>query len=384
LSQPTVNQYASQVCLFDAVGNETFAIQRVLSDIGVDSEILCDLADTSLHGRVRPWSKNRARASHLTIVHYSHGSKSIQRVFASSEPKVLLYHNITPAKYFRGTHSNLVRASESGREQLAGLANRVEVAVAHSTFSANELRQCGFPRIELVPYVSLETLGQVEPDRDVMDRCRRDGWVNLICVAQVAPHKCIEDCLFVFDYFKRFVFRKSRLFVIGGWAGTEAYLERLRRLVNIMQLSDVVFTGQVSQESLIAYYKSAHAFLCMSEHEGFCVPVLEAMRYEVPVFAYAAAAVPETLRYSGVLFPEKDWPTIAEAIGLLLADQRLRAQVVAEQREQLPYYSRSACQERLRALLASVGIAAVAEDPCRPPKPGYLRGGDPPAARGAS
>ena len=359
MSRPLVNQYASQVCLFDAVGNETFAIQRVLSDIGIASEILCDLADTSLHARVRSWSKATAQASRLTIVHYSHGSKFIHRVFSSSEPKVLLYHNITPAKYFRGTHPNLVRASELGREQLAELANRVEVAVAHSTFSANELRQYGFARIEVVPYVSLEPLCQVEPDRDVMDRCRRDGWVNLICVSQVAPHKCIEDCLFVFDYFKRFVCRKSRLFVIGGWPGTVAYLERLRRLVNILHLSDVIFPGQVSQESLIAYYKSAHAFLCMSDHEGFCVPLVEAMRFDVPVFAYAATAVPETLRYSGVLFPHKDWPTIAEAIGLLLSDEQLRAQVVADQRQQLSYYSVSACQERLRTLLAGVGVIAA-------------------------
>ena len=277
MSRPIVNQYAPQVCLFDAVGNETFAIQRVLSDIGLESEILCDLADTSLHARVRPWSKATAQAARLTIVHYSHGSKSIQRVFASSEPKVLLYHNITPAKYFQGTHPNLVRASELGRQQLAGLANRVEIAVAHSTFSANELREYGFSRVEVVPYVALEPLLPVEPDRGVMDRCSRDGWVNLICVAQVAPHKCIEDCLFVFDYFKRFVCPKSRLFVIGGWAGTEAYRERLRRLVDALHLSDVVFTGQVSQESLVAYYKSAHAFLCMSEHEGFCVPLVEAM-----------------------------------------------------------------------------------------------------------
>lgn len=362
MSRPIVNQYAPQVCLFDAVGNETFAIQRVLSDIGLESEILCDLADTSLHARVRPWSKATAQAARLTIVHYSHGSKSIQRVFASSEPKVLLYHNITPAKYFQGTHPNLVRASELGRQQLAGLANRVEIAVAHSTFSANELREYGFSRVEVVPYVALEPLLPVEPDRGVMDRCSRDGWVNLICVAQVAPHKCIEDCLFVFDYFKRFVCPKSRLFVIGGWAGTEAYRERLRRLVDALHLSDVVFTGQVSQESLVAYYKSAHAFLCMSEHEGFCVPLVEAMGYGVPVFAYAATAVPETLRYSGVLFPEKEWPTIAEAIGLLLADQRLCAQVVAEQREQLPYYSRSACQERLRELLASLGVTAAGRD----------------------
>ena len=356
MKKQVVYQFAPQICRHDAIGNEIFAIQRSMDKSGIESEIVCDLADNVLPGRVRPWSKKVAATSQLTMVHYSHGSASHERVFASPEPKVLFYHNITPAQYFRSTHPNLVRASEAGREQLSKLPGLVEVAVAHSTFSANELAEYGFRRVEVLPYMPLKPLYEVEPDQAVLRRYAWDGWVNLICVAQVSPHKCIEDCILTFDYFKHFVNRKSRLFVIGGWGGTEAYVARLQRLVKTLHLNDVIFTGQVSQESLIAYYEAAHAFLCMSEHEGFCVPLVEAMRYDVPVFAYAATAVPETLRYSGVLFPRKDWPTIAEAIGILLADERVRAQVIAEQRQHLPYYSLPACEERLEALLASLGL----------------------------
>ncbi|MBZ5603769.1 MAG: glycosyltransferase family 4 protein [Acidobacteriia bacterium] len=358
MSKRIIYQFAPQICKHDAIGNEILAIQGLLRESGIESRAVCDFADEGSAQHVRGWSGRVPETSRLTIVHYSHGSPSHERVFASPEPKVLFYHNVTPAHYFRSTHPNFVEASEKGRRQLASLPGRVDIAVAHSSFSAEELRQHGFDRVEILPYVSLESLYEVEPDASIFERFGGDGWINLICVAQVAPHKCIEDCILVFDYFRRMIHRKSRLFVVGGWNGTEAYLRRLQRLVKMLGLDGVIFTGQVSQAALIAYYQIADALLCMSEHEGFCVPLIEAMRYDVPIFAYEAAAVPETLRYSGVLFARKHWPTIAEAVGILLADPEMRAQVVAKQRASLDYYSLESCRAKLAALLESVGITA--------------------------
>jgi glycosyltransferase involved in cell wall biosynthesis len=356
LNNQIVYQFAPQICRYDAIGNEIFALHRLMTDSGIESRAVCDFADAGLPDKVERWSKKLAATSRLTIVHYSHGSKSHRRVFASPEPKALFYHNITPAHYFRSTHPNFVEASEKAREQLSTLPELVDVAIAHSQFSAEELKRCGFRNVAVLPYVSLENLYQLEPDPSILSRFGGDGWVNLICVAQLSPHKCIEDCILVFDYFRRFVNRKSRLFIIGGWVGMEAYVARLQRLVTALNLTDVVFTGQVGQESLLAYYKIAGALISMSEHEGFCVPLIEAMRFDVPVFAFAATAVPETVQESGVLFRRKDWPTIAEAIGIVLEDSEIRSRILDRQRESLQHYSVPSCREKLKVLLATMGV----------------------------
>jgi glycosyltransferase involved in cell wall biosynthesis len=351
-----VHQFAHQICRHDAVSNEIFTLRGAMAALGIESEIVCDLADGPLPAPVRSWSNKIAKASRLTIVHYSHGFPTAERIFGSQEQKLLLYHNITPSHFFRSAHRNLTLASDAGRQKLSELAGAIAVAATHSDFSAQELRRLGFRRVEVLPYVPFTPLYNARPDEGVLASFGSGGWVNLICVAQVAPHKRIEDSIFVFDYFKRFVNRRSRLLIIGGWAGTEAYLARLQRLVKMMNLRDVVFTGQVPQKSLLAYYKVASAFLCMSEHEGFCVPLVEAMRYDIPIFAYASTAIPETLRGSGVQFSKKDWPAIAEGIGLLLADAEAREEILAHQRRSLEYYSPRACQEKFGALLESLGV----------------------------
>lgn len=351
-----VNQYVSQVSRFDAVGNEAFAIHQMLCGMGIESRILCHLADVALQSRLHKWSRAKAEEADITILHYSHGSRYVDEVVCTSEPKALIYHNITPAEYFRGTHPNLELASRMGRLQLRELANRIPVAAAHSNFSAEELRQVGFSKVKVIPYVVFEELYHLQPDPAVLSLCRQEAWTNLICVAQVAPHKRIEDCLFVFDYFKRQVRRQSRLFVIGGWGGAAAYMERLKRLIARLGVEDVIFTGQTTQEALTAYFQTADALLCMSEHEGFCVPLVEAARFGVPIFAYAAAAVPEIMNGSGILFETKEWPVIAESIGLLLSDDRLRAEVVASQRQNINAQSASDVRKTFFSLLTSAGI----------------------------
>ena len=330
-----------------------------MSEIGIESRITCELADPSLEHRVQRWSERTSQSNKLNIIHYSHGSPVYEKVLRSGERKVLLYHNVTPAAYFRGTHPNLARASELGMQQLRAVCDTFETVVAHSTFSARQLESLGFHDVEVMPYVTLPSLYEVEPDANVMREGGDPQWVNIICVAQVSPHKCIEDCILVFDYFKRFLCKDSRLIIIGGAAGTEAYLGRLQRLIKSLHLRDVVFTGQVSMAALVAYYKTAQAFLCMSEHEGFGVPLIEAMQYDIPIFAYNSTAIPETLRGSGMLFPEKHWPTIGEAMAIVLSDGNRREEVLEAQRKELQYYSWAASRERFRQFFEKLGVDGV-------------------------
>ena len=228
--------------------------------------------------------------------------------------------------------------------------------MGHSRFSTQELTELGFPHVEVLPYILLEGLYAVEADPTVLDCWGSDGWTNLLVVGRVAPNKCIEDCIFVFDYFKKFFDSRSRLFIVGNWQGTEGYLVKLRRLVADLGLEDVRLTGPVQQQVLVAYYRLANAFIYMSEHEGFGVPLVEAMRYGVPVFAYASSAIPDTLRGAGVLFKEKAWPTIAESIGAVMSDKDYRNRIVSEQVRQATYYSSAAARERVAGLLRRLEV----------------------------
>jgi len=361
LKSPVVYQFAPQICPFDAVGNEIFALKEIMAEIGIESEVTCELADPSLRHSVRPWSEIAARKGGVTVVHYSHGSAAHEKIFGSVQPKILLYHNVTPAKYFRGAHPNLVRASEMGNEQISKHRNAFEAVIAHSRYSAGQLEELGFSGIKVLPYVCLPKLYEIPPDVDVIRRYGQDRWVNIICVGQVSPHKCLEDSILVYDYFKRRLCSESRLIIVGGWAGTEAYLRRLQRLVNRLGIAEVIFTGQVSMNDLVAYYRCADLFLCMSEHEGFCVPLVEAMRYEVPIFAYQSTAIPETLCGTGVLFPEKDWSTIAEAMAVLLESPERRKEIIAAQRDRSASFSWNTCRERFREFFRDLGLPTVGQ-----------------------
>jgi glycosyltransferase involved in cell wall biosynthesis len=157
-------------------------------------------------------------------------------------------------------------------------------------------------------------------------------------VGRCAPNKRIDDLLNAFAYFQAGVQPESRLIHVGSFAGTERYYYLLLTRVREMGLNNVHFAGAVPQAELNAYYACAHVFLCMSEHEGFCIPLIESMVHDVPVLAYAAGAVPETLDGAGVLFRDKAFDLVSEMMARLSEDSGLRAAVIAGQRNRLERY----------------------------------------------
>jgi glycosyltransferase involved in cell wall biosynthesis len=245
----------------------------------------------------------------------------------------------------------------AGRDALALYSGSVELALAHSEYSARDLTGAGFRNVRVFPYVPTHRFYDIPPDESVLGRYRGDGLVNLLVVGRIAPNKCIEDCILAFHCFRNRIEPRSRLFIAGSSTGTEYYLMRLQRLVTRLGLGgSVVFTGRVSQAALNAYYRLAGAFLTMSAHEGFCVPLIEAMLFDVPVFAFASCAVPETTRGAGVLFPEKNHPEIAEAIGVVVSDPAWKEKILRAQREAAGFYSADASERRLSELLVSLGV----------------------------
>jgi glycosyltransferase involved in cell wall biosynthesis len=242
----------------------------------------------------------------------------------------LIYHNITPPEYFVGVHRTLVRQCFHGRRELRAYASRCDLALGDSEFNRLDLDALGFPRTAVLPVIpSLDRLDR-EPNRLGADRFD-DEFTNIVFVGRVIANKKIEDLIRSFDAYQTLFNPRSRLIIVGSYDNFERYLGSLHQLAAALGQSNVHFTGHVLDEELNAYYDVADLFLCASEHEGFCVPLIEAFYKEIPVLAYAAAAVPSTMDGTGVLYDDKDPEHVARLIDTIVSNAALQDAIITAQ-----------------------------------------------------
>ncbi len=327
-----VHQVLATLGYGDAIGHEVLGIQRVLRAAGFDSEIFCESADPRLEELTVDY-RELPEASHpdnILIHHFSIGSRASRIAYALADRMVLVYHNITPPEYFVDVHPLLVQLCFLGRRELGLYADRCDLALGDSRYNCDELDRLEFPRTGVLPVVP-DLSHLAGPANYVYARAFDDGWVNILFVGRIIPNKRIEDLIRAFAVYKRWFNPRSRLLLVGAYSGFELYLSMLHGLIARLDANDVHFLGHVSNEELTAYYELADLFLCASEHEGFCVPLIEAFSMGVPVLAYAATAVPSTLDGAGILYTSKDPATVAALVDKIATDRGLRAQIVLGQ-----------------------------------------------------
>jgi glycosyltransferase involved in cell wall biosynthesis len=341
----------------DAISNEALVMRRLFRNWGFDSNIYCEQKRVlpELRGEVRDLNELSASCSDqdTALLHLSIGSCANEVFTTLRGRKVILYHNITPPEYFRWVQPSTAHSLVLGREQAARLAGVADVNLACSLYNAGELRQWGYSDPRVLPLMlDFSALDSV-PDRGTIRRFS-DGKVNILFVGRCAPNKKIEDVLAAFALFQKAVEPDSRLILAGSFAGTERYQRLLISMARDLRLQEVVFTGAIRQSELNACYRCARVFLCMSEHEGFCIPLIEAMIHRVPVLACAAAAVPETMAGAGVLFFERHFEPVAEMMGRLARDESLRRGVLVRQDERIKAFKGRNLDDELRRLLIPV------------------------------
>ena len=205
-----------------------------------------------------------------------------------------------------------------------------------------------------MPIVVESRRGPAGADRRALERVLNDGLTNILFVGRVAPNKRLEDHLRLAEHYKRYVDADHRFIFVGRTDAVPRYYATLRALMLEYGMAPdrCLFPGLVSDADLTVYYRSAHAYLSLSEHEGFCMPLIEAMAAGVPVLAYGAAAVPETLGGAGVCFTPKDLEWAAEILGMLVYDEELRAVIIASQRKRAADFGLAVAAKRLDALIA--------------------------------
>jgi glycosyltransferase involved in cell wall biosynthesis len=352
-ARPEIHQFLPVLDEGDAIGNEAKAIQRLLRDAGYRSEIFVWRAGKGQKGYCRHYSRHRALSSpsNVMIYHFS-VCCPITAYFASApDRKVMVYHNITPAEFFAGIAEEVYYITRKGRRELEQLAPVVDLALPVSEYNARELRQAGYRRVETVPLVVDFDAFDATPDEGVLRRYG-DGRTNLLFVGRLSPNKKQEDLVRIFYHYKR-LDPQARLLLVGSARQVPRYRQLLDELVARLGVEDVVIAGGVSHAALVAYYKSAGAFVCMSEHEGFCVPLIEAMRFKLPVIAFDSSAVAETLDGTGVLVHEKRHAAIAELVNLVVRDEALRNEIVARQRRRCEHYAYDLTSKRFMDTLTS-------------------------------
>lgn len=341
----------------DAITGAAFEYRRLLRRVG-SSEIYAAHRDRSLEREVHSLRDYAERASgdagDLLIAHVSIGDVAVNRFLAErSERIVVVYHNITPAKYFRPFDRRLARLLQLGRVHLGDLCDRTSLALAVSEYNAQELRDAGYRNVRVVPLVVDPTrLASVPSDPATEEWIATRPGPTILFVGQVLPHKRLELLLEAFHVLVTLLVPEATL-VVAGALRLPAYEQVLRELRRELGLANVRFTGSISPEELVAYYRGATVFASASDHEGLCLPVLEAMAFDVPVVARAVAALPETIGDAGLLLPPEPDPVLfAEATAMLIGSTEVRDAVTSRGRERVattfdPDHARSLFLEAL-------------------------------------
>jgi glycosyltransferase involved in cell wall biosynthesis len=332
-----INQWVPAAHRGDAVGDSARHVRDLVRALGHQSELYALTIDDDLKHDVRPFSDPAARRGDLTIFHFALPSPMTSAFASLSGGRILQYHNVTPAAFFAPYDPALFRLAALGREDLTTLVGHVELALGDSDFNRRELETLGFEPTGVFP-IAIDTSRVTNPvARPALERLLDDELVNFLFVGRIAPNKKIEDHIRLAEHYKRYVDAYYRFIFVGRYDVVPGYYATIRALMSEFRLLNdrFVFTGPVPDEELAVYYRHAAVYISLSEHEGFCVPLLEAMAADVPVLAYAAAAVPDTLGGAGVQFAPKNLEYAAELLGTLTFDDDVRAQVIAGQRRRL-------------------------------------------------
>lgn len=350
-----VNQWVPAAHRGDAIGDSARRVRGLLRAMGHESDLYALTIDDDLRGDVREFGDPGATRGDATIFHFALPSPMTQAFASLIGFRVLQYHNITPAHFFAPYDPGLFRLAALGRRELATLASSVDLALGDSEYNRQELEALGFGPTGVMPIAISPDRIRSAPRQPVLESLLDDGLVNVLFVGRIVPNKRIEDLIRLAEYYKRYVDIHYRFIFVGRYDGLPRYHAALRALIDAFDMprERFVFTGPVPDRELAAYYRTATVYISLSEHEGFCVPLIEAMLADVPVLAYAAGAVPDTLGGAGILVESKDFEQLAELVGLLAYDEDLRAQVIAGQRRRLLDFSDDRITADLNRLLAA-------------------------------
>ncbi len=347
-----VEQFLSGFHRGDAVGNSVLYFHKFLIERGIESRIVALTMDPDLRDQALSLRDYRENPRALKIYHFAIASPLSEYFARCPGKKVLLYHNVTPSRFFAGFSPQLESLTRESREELKQVKDRCGFFIADSVFNADELRELGVNNVFVFP-VMIDGRDYDEPFSPSFANMFQDGRENLIFVGRIVPNKKIEDLIKILSFYRKFLSPEVRLIVVGNTRTLPRYYYALRDLAARLQLAarDLVFTGHLPMDEFLAAYHTADMFVSMSEHEGFCLPLIESCRFGLPVVAYEAGAVGETLAGAGLLLTSKDVASAAALIEQVLYDVALRERLRQSALQRFVSYQQQARPEILLSYL---------------------------------
>ena len=332
-----IDQFVHTLNYGDAISNEAITLKNMFDAKGIESRIFSVHAHEKVKNQVCSWVDAKSAIDNACvdgksaiILHYSIGSP-LNALFAKlqSVKKVLVYHNLTPVHWFSSYNYRVANDLENGMKELPELASKADLLIADSTFNKTELEGFGGRNVRVLPLALDTQKWSVTSNAGIAAALKGHGGKNILHVGRIAPNKKIEDIIKAFYFYHHKIERKSKLWLVGIDIDTEIYSFELRRMVTEFRLEHAVeFVGAVADCELKAFYENSDAYVCMSEHEGFCAPLLEAMHFSLPVIAFDSCAVAETLGNGGLLLSQKSPAAVAELINLVITDFALKTEII--------------------------------------------------------
>lgn len=333
----------------DAVGNDVRAIARALNEAGYATGIFT----MAVHPKIKDEGVYlinmlpELNENDLIIYHYATADELADIIKEAPCKVVLRYHNVTPPAFFHGYDEGAEKVTREGLDEIADLKEAIDYGIVVSDFNKKDLIDMGYQcPIAVAPILIPFKDYEQEPDKDVVTRYS-DGKTNIVFVGRIVPNKKFEDVIACFAAYKEKYDPTARLFLVGNYQETDTYYQYLQEYIKKCGVKDVIFPGHIAFNAILAYYKIADLFLCMSEHEGFCVPLVEAMFFETPIVAYASTAIPGTLGGSGVLVETKEPEAVAEKMHQVITDQAYREEIIEKQKRRLEDFSYDRIKEQI-------------------------------------
>ncbi len=342
-----------------AEGDAISTCARVLRDAargwGAASEIFAPASHIApaARGDCRALEDYVGRAGDVVLHHYSISSPAVDAFLRSPARRILVYHNITPSEYFRGFDDALAARLDEARARLADIVRATDANWAVSEFNASELRAVGAPRVEVFPLVFDPAPLNAPEDPDVRIRFKT-RLTTFLTVGRIAPNKRIETLIEAFYWYHHTINPWSRLVIVGSDRSCPKYHAMLRMLAGDFDLPNVCFEGFASPRGLPTYYRCADVFVSTSEHEGYCLPLLEAMHCGVPVIAHAIGGMPEAMGGAGVLYADLKPAELAVLMHRVAHDRAVRESVLDSQRRRLAALTARDIPGEFKSLLNAV------------------------------
>jgi L-malate glycosyltransferase len=351
-----VHQLLSGAGPHDAITTEALAFRSYFRSWGWGGRDHAGRIVPGCNGSIVPLAELRAAPDDVLLLHHSARTPALRDLLALPNPKLLLYHNVTPAEWLWDQAPLVAVQCAIGREQLPELVEAADVAAADSAFNAAELSALGAGRTEVVPLlVDLSRLGP-----GTQDGAEAPGSPTVLFVGRLSPHKREDAVIKAFSLYRRHRAPQARLILVGDPLST-GYAERLRALADSLAPGAVTIESGLSDRELGERYRTADVFLCLSEHEGFCIPLLEAFHFGLPVIARPAGAVAETVGDAAILVEDTDLAVVAELVHLAVCDRDLRDELRGRGRRRLERYSADRVASRLRAAVEATAATRISE-----------------------